>query len=69
MHHLRLVEPIGVKFDVPDGRRSVKALSYFDDLLWELTEHTVKHSETVEGCHGCALRELMPGLAEIGLVE
>lgn len=71
MHHIQLVEPIGVRYDDQCGMRppAPAAMSYFDDLLWDLTDHALKHSETVEGCHGCELRELMPALAEIGLVE
>jgi hypothetical protein len=69
MHHLNLVEPIGVRCEDGGEEPPARGLSYYDDLLWSVTDHTRDHNEYVEGCRGCALRDLIPGIAAVGLVE
>ena len=66
LRHLGIVEPIGIRTDVDEPVPD--RVTYFDDLLWTLTEHGRNHNETIPGCYGCRIRELLM-LDNAGLVE
>ena len=69
LHHLGIIVPVGLRYDTDSEPPSGLELSYFDDLLWDLTLHTRDHHESVEGCYGCAIREALPGSETIGFSE
>jgi len=69
LHHLDLVAPIGVRHVRLGERTPRKALSYSDNLLWDVTDHMRFHDQTIPGCRGCKVRTLAPAFAKVGLVE
>lgn len=52
MHHFDLIRPIGYK---EDGSRG----GYFMDLLWDLTPHSLYHSDSHDACRGCRIRDFL----------
>jgi hypothetical protein len=60
MHHLGMIEPIGVK-EVAGDRRS---FTYFQDVLWDITVHTREHRHIEPSCRACKTREWLLAGAE-----
>ena len=52
MNHYGLIEPIGVRSE----SGLLTAGSYYADILWSLTEHSLRHRDINEECHACKLR-------------
>lgn len=52
MNHYGLIEPIGVRSEDD----LITAGSYYADILWSLTEHSIMHHDINEDCHACELR-------------
>lgn len=60
MHHLGLIEPIGVK-EVVGERRT---FSYYQDVLWGVTLHTREHRHIEPNCRACLTRTWLLAGAE-----
>ncbi len=60
MHHLGMIEPIGVRQE----DRMLNDLGYFQDVLWDLTVHTREHRGLEPGCRACLTRQLLLAAAE-----
>lgn len=55
LNHFGIIEPIGIR----TTEDSEPTGGYYSDLLWELTEHAMRHSNPWDGCRACNLRELL----------
>lgn len=64
MHHLGLIEPIGVR--EVDGERP--SFTYFQDVVWDVTTHLREHREIVPDCRACTTRTWLLIGAEV-LIE
>ena len=65
LRHLGIIEPIAICVydDEFPGR-----ISYFDNLMWELTEHGKHHDQSQPNCRACWFREKLM-LDVTGLIE
>lgn len=64
MHHLGMIEPIGVR--EVDGER--RTFTYFQDVVWDVSIHTREHREIEPGCRACITRGWLLAGAE-ALIE
>lgn len=55
LNHFGIIEPIGIR----NSEHGQPKGGYYSDLLWELTDHAMNHSDSWEGCRACNLRELL----------
>ena len=55
LHHLGVISPIAIRYE--DGDPPTRL--YFQDLVWEMTEHGREHGSIHHGCRACQNRERM----------
>ena len=53
LHHMGVIERIGIKNGAPPSKISI----YARDYVWAITDHGMSHGSSVYGCLACHLRE------------
>ena len=65
LRHLGIIEPVAIcAINEPFPER----ISYFDNLLWTLSDHGKYHDQSDPSCKACALRELL-FIDNAGIIE